>query len=72
MQYITRHKDRLDKIAYEAYGSSDSKIIEAIILANPGLETRSAVLPVGISIVLPNLPAETKIRRTIKQIRLWD
>lgn len=63
----SREGDRIDRIALEVYGRT-AGTTEAILDANPGLETMPALLPAGIEIVLPEVVAEP-VKPTV---RLWD
>lgn len=62
-----RDGDVLDQIAQEAYGRT-AEAVEAILNANPALETAGARLVAGTVIVLPEL-ATTPTKPTV---RLWD
>ena len=48
--YITKHNDRWDLIAFEAYG--DATLISGIIQANPKMKIFD-VLPAGLEINIP-------------------
>ena len=43
--------------------------MEAVLEANPGLAERGPLLPAGLLIELPELPAES---RESGAVRLWD
>lgn len=67
MIYRTREGDLLDWICWRHYGHLQGTV-EAALNANPGLAELGPVLPGGVNIVLPELPA-TPTRATI---RLWS
>ena len=66
---ISREGDTISSIAYEYYGSSAEQV-ERILARNPGLSQRLAVLPAGVSIVMP--PPEEEKTETVKTVNLWD
>ncbi len=68
MRYRSRDGDVLDAICQAHYGQQ-AGTVEAVLTANPGLAGQGPVLPAGIVIVLPSLPASDK---TMQTIRLWD
>lgn len=53
--YRTRKGDVLDRVCYDYYGRSDALI--QVYEANPGLVEQPPILPEGLSIQLPDLPA---------------
>jgi phage tail protein X len=69
--YTTIDGDMLDLICYRAYRGRQSGAVEAVLEANTSrrLSDNGPVLPRGITILLPDLPAET--RRTAL-VKLWD
>jgi phage tail protein X len=69
--YITKLYDRLDRICYARYGSSDNDIVEWVIEQNDGIELRGIVLPMGLSINLPEPPKKLTRPPVIPQIFLW-
>jgi phage tail protein X len=69
--YITKLYDRLDRICFDRYGSSDNDIVEWIIEQNYGIELRGIVLPPGITIDLPEPPRQLTQAPVIPQIFLW-
>ncbi len=66
MIYRTNKGDMLDAICHKHY-QGRPKATEAVLSANPKLAKLGAVLPDGIEIVLPELPAVKK-----QSISLWD
>lgn len=66
-RYRTKDGDMLDRLCWKHYGRSRG-VVEAVLEANPGLAGIGPVLPAGIEIALPDLPAPTKAAA----IRLWD
>jgi phage tail protein X len=70
-KYITKMFDRLDRICFARYGSTSNKIVEWVIGQNAGIEVYGIVLPMGISINLPNAPVELTKPPVVPQIFLW-
>jgi len=68
MHYRTRDGDMLDALCQQHYGRA-AGAVEAVLTANPGLANIGAILPAGIVIELPALPAPARTRHTVK---LWD
>lgn len=64
----TKAGDMIDLIAYQNYGYRPGSI-EAILEANPGLCEHPPILPAGLRLTIPELPAETG---RVSPIRLWD
>ncbi|SDK39763.1 tail protein X [Bradyrhizobium ottawaense] len=69
--YITKLYDRLDVICYARYGSTANQIVEWVIEQNPGVELYGIVLPLGISIELPEPPRQLTQPPVIQQVFLW-
>lgn len=67
--YTTKQHDMLDMICFEAYGYHTGTV-EAVLEANRDLSAMPCVLPAGLTIVLPDLPAAAE--RTPAVMRLWD
>lgn len=67
--YTTKQGDMLDAIAWRHYGYHEGTV-EAILAANYGLAGEPPVLPLGLVIVLPDLPAAADVKP--QPIRLWD
>jgi len=62
--------DVLDLIVYRHYGTTDRRLVEATLEANPGLGDGPPVLAMGALVVLPDAGlADTLPAATIK---LWD
>ncbi|GEP02281.1 tail protein X [Methylobacterium oxalidis] len=72
--YITKLYDRLDKIAFDRYGTTDGDLVNFIIDQNPGLERQDFLLEPGLTINLPDLPASmtATIETAPGQIFLWS
>jgi phage tail protein X len=70
--YITKMFDRLDRICFERYGSTANRIVEWVIEQNPGVELYGIVLPMGITIDLPDAPMTLTPPPVLKQIFLWN
>lgn len=72
IEYITKLYDRIDRIAFDYYGSTDNGEVEDLVLpANPGLEKYGILLPPGIKVVLPEKPKATS-KPVIRMITLFD
>lgn len=56
----------LDDICHRHY-NGQAGATEAVLTANPGLSKHGPVLPAGVDIVLPVLPA-----KVVNRISLWD
>ena len=65
-KYVTREGDMLDDICRRIYGKQEAGQLEAVLEANPGLASQGFVLPSGLLIVFPDLPAKTD-----GTVRLW-
>ena len=63
--YRTVSGDVLDAICKAAYGRESA--IVAVLEANQGLAARGPVLPDGITVILPEIPAPADVPTT----RLW-
>ena len=66
--YFTSEGDVIDAVCSEHYGSA-AGAVEAVLDANPGLADRGPVLPAGLVVELPELPAESRESGTV---RLWE
>ena len=69
--YITKLFDRLDRICWERYGSTSNQIVEWVFEQNPGIELYGTVLPLGITINLPDAPKKLDKPAVLKQVFLW-
>lgn len=65
--YTTKTGDMLDKICWDYYGARPGAY-EQVMAANPGLSQRGPVLPAGLVLTLPELPAE----ENTTTVSLWD
>jgi phage tail protein X len=70
--YVTKTYDRLDRICYDRYGSTDNRIVEWVIDQNYGIELYGIVLPIGIVIDLPDAPQQMSGPKVLPQIFLWS
>lgn len=68
MIYRTKDGDVLDALCRTHYGARDGAT-EAVLDVNPGLAARGPILPSGVLINFPELPAPAPPNPTI---RLWD
>jgi phage tail protein X len=69
--YITKLYDRLDRICFTRYGNTTNEIVEWVIEQNPGIELYGILLPMGISINLPDAPKTLSTPPVLKQVFLW-
>ena len=65
--YVTRQFDELDEICWRYYGRTQ-QTVEAVLLVNTNLADLLPILPEGVKIMLPDLPAPS----TSETVRLWD
>jgi phage tail protein X len=70
--YITKMFDRLDRICYDRYGTTNNQIVEWVIDQNPGIEMCGIVLPTGITVNLPDAPLQMSGPKVLPQIFLWS
>ena len=69
--YTTKMFDRLDRICFDHYGSTARRHVETVLDANPGLERQPILLPVGLTLALPDAVVEPAVR-TARQIKLYQ
>lgn len=67
-EYITRDGDSLDAICYQHYGQEHGTT-EVVLEHNQGVCSYGALLPAGITLMLPEL---NKTTPEIEQVSLWD
>lgn len=60
--------DTVDIICHREYGA-ESKYVEAVLEANPGLSALGAVLPMGTPVALPDLSVQSD---PMQLVSLWD
>lgn len=65
--YVTRQFDELDAVCFRYYGRTQ-QTVEAVMVANPNLADMMPILPEGLTIELPDLPAPS----TSEAYRIWD
>lgn len=65
--YATSQFEMLDDICWRYYGRTQ-QTVEAVLLANPNLADMMPILPEGLQILLPDLPAPS----TSETVRIWD
>lgn len=65
--YRTVDRDMLDALCWKHYGRENA--VTVVLEANPGLAEYGEVLPAGVEILLPELPAAAPAPQPI---RLWD
>lgn len=66
--YVTSTHDALDLICVRHYGLQ-AGAVEQVLNANPGIAAVAHRLPVGLSIVLPDIAAAQQGQQSV---RLWD
>lgn len=66
--YITSAGDLVDAVAFRFYGSTANRVVEQVLVANPGLADLGPELPAGLTIVLPDIAAPAQEQG----VRLWD
>lgn len=64
--YRSKEGDTLDEICYHYYGKTNGAV-EQVLIANPGLASLGAILPLGTIITLPDIQTVE-----IEQIDLWQ
>lgn len=63
MKYRTRDGDRLDRIVFDYYGSTEPLV--TVLDANPGLADRGVVYPTGVIIDLPDLAPAVEVKSVL-------
>lgn len=63
-----RQGDTADLLCWRHYGRT-REVTERVLAANPGLAARGPVLPFGLEVALPDVPAATA---DVPLVRLWD
>ena len=67
MKIRTIQGETVDEICWRFYGRT-TDMTETVLLANPGLAEKGAVMPAGLLIEMPNVTAEPGQ----PLIQLWD
>lgn len=67
MKIRTQQGDTVDSICWRFYGRTTG-MTEIVLLANPGLAEKGAVIPAGLLIEMPDIKTEP----TQPLIQLWD
>ncbi|MEI9534333.1 tail protein X [Moellerella wisconsensis] len=67
MKIRTIQGETVDEICWRFYGRTTG-MTETVLLANPGLAEKGAVMPAGLLIEMPNVTAEPEQ----PLIQLWD
>ncbi|WP_315729785.1 tail protein X [Bradyrhizobium sp. SZCCHNRI2010] len=70
--YVTKMFDRLDRIVYARYGSTNNRLVEWVIDQNDGIEEYGIVLPMGVTINLPEAPITIVAPPVLPQVFLWS
>lgn len=60
--------DTIDAICWRYYGRS-SGVVEKVLVANPHLSELGVILPLGTSLILPDIETPQQTKQTIQ---LWD
>lgn len=66
-EYITRQGDTLDYICWKFY-DQQSGAVEVVLEANQNLADLGAILPAGLTIILPDI---AKPAAEVQPLRLW-
>lgn len=71
MIYKTKENDVLDGILWQIFGFCNEALLQDTYSLNPGLCNYGAILPAGLSVVVP---AEVQSQATDqdKGVKLWD
>lgn len=69
LNYKTRDGDVVDNIAWQHYGVEDPVVLRTVYEANPGLADAGAVLPHGLTIVLPDIVQPSNVTAGVT---LWS
>lgn len=65
---IRTHQDEtVDALCWRHYGCTLA-VVEAVLKANPGLAAKGTVLPQGLLVTMPDLPAP----QPKPTVQLWD
>ncbi|MDX4944341.1 tail protein X [Providencia manganoxydans] len=67
MKIRTVQGDTVDGLCWRFYGRTTG-MTEAVLLANPGLAEKGAIIPAGLLIDMPEITAQP----TQPLIQLWD
>ncbi|EKQ6730606.1 tail protein X [Escherichia coli] len=67
MKVYAEQGDTLDQICARYYGRT-SGVVEAVLLANPGLAELGALLPHGTAVDLPDVQSSP----VTETVNLWD
>jgi len=67
MNVIAHQGDTLDALCYRHYGRTEG-VVEAVLLANPGLAEWGVILPYGTAVSLPEVDTAT----VAQSVNLWD
>lgn len=67
--YKTRDGDVIDNITWLHYGVEGPSVLRAVYDANPGLADAGAVLPRGLTIVLPDIVQPSNVTTGVT---LWS
>ncbi|MEO3990257.1 tail protein X [Pseudocitrobacter cyperus] len=67
MNVIAHQGDTLDALCYRHYGRTEG-VVEAVLLANPGLAEQGVILPHGTTVNLP----EVDTAAVAQSVNLWD
>ncbi|CAI1509809.1 tail protein X [Serratia fonticola] len=67
MEVIAQQGDTLDALCHRHYGRTEG-VVEAVLLANPGLAEVGVILPHGTAVTLPVMETAP----TTETVQLWD
>ena len=67
MEVIAQQGDTLDALCHRHYGRTEG-VVEAVLLANPGLAEVGVILPHGTPVTLPVMATAP----ATETVQLWD
>ncbi|HHQ6614105.1 TPA: tail protein X [Serratia fonticola] len=67
MEVIAQQGDTLDALCHRHYGRTEG-VVEAVLLANPGLGEVGVILPHGTAVTLPVMETAP----ATETVQLWD
>ncbi len=67
-RYAVTRETRLDLLVADLVGGTSSGAVEAVLATNPGLAAVGPIIPIGLVITVPDLPAQEPVSST----RVWE
>ncbi len=71
MRVVAMQGDTIDALCHRHLGSTDG-LVEQVLALNYGISLHGPILPMGIVVVLPDVPAPSAGAVTRPLIQLWD